>query len=467
MTIRLDIGQLLPKDRVLLLAIAVGLSASFACGTSDSGDPAGSGVGGGTETGGNAPTGGATMGSGGRTDVGVGGRDSSGGTVAGGAPTGTGGPGTTPASGGQGEGGTTKSTGSGGQTAQDTGGQGLGGETTAPGSGGQALGGSGQTGGTVGRGGRSAGIGGGSATTGGTTGSGGQSTSGGQGGAAAGGTSAVGGQTGAGGATGSCVPTKTWGTADPAKPGPFEIQVENNIGPAAGEPDERWDNQVPHFNLYRPKDLSQGYCHPIVTWANGTGDQPPTYEVLIKQLATHGFVVVASLSSQSAKGTPLPQIAGIEWMIQENEDPSSPLYHHLDTAHIGATGHSQGGAATTLAGADPRITAIAPICGSRANITLHGPAALLCGGSDTMVSCSSVESAYDTINDVPVMLFNSLADTHGSWIGSIQNPFMVAVTGWMRVHLMGDTDNRSLFYGASCKFCSDSRVSLKRKMMDE
>jgi predicted dienelactone hydrolase len=242
--------------------------------------------------------------------------------------------------------------------------------------------------------------------------------------------------------------------------------VETNVGPTAGVPDAKWNNESPHFNLYRPKDLSQGYCHPIVTWGNGTGDQPKTYEVLIKQLASHGFVVVASLSSQTAQGTPLPQIAGVDWMLKENEDPASPLYHHLDTAHIGATGHSQGGAATTMSGADPRITAIAPICGSRSNITLHGPAALLCGGSDTMVPCSSVQSAYDTITTVPVMLLNSLSDTHGSWIGSIQNPFMVAVTGWMRVHLMGDTANRAMFYGPNFTFSTDSRVKVQRKMMD-
>jgi hypothetical protein len=247
--------------------------------------------------------------------------------------------------------------------------------------------------------------------------------------------------------------------------------TETNVGPEAGVPDPKYNNTVQHFNLYRPQDLSQGYCHPIVTWGNGTNDQPKTYEVLIKQLASHGFVVVASLSSQTAQtanGSKLPQIVGIDWMIQENDNPQSALYHHLDTAHIGATGHSQGGAATTMAGADPRITAIAPIAGSRADITLHGPAALLCGGMDTTVPCSSVKSAYDSISTVPVLLGDNLGDTHGSWIGSIKNPYMIAVTGWMRVHLMGDTANRNMFYGPSCKLCTDTQHwHIDRKMMDQ
>jgi hypothetical protein len=42
----------------------------------------------------------------------------------------------------------------------------------------------------------------------------------------------------------------------------------------------------------------------------------------------------------------------------------------------------------------------------------------------------------------------------------------VAVTGWMRVHLMNDTANRNWFYGANCKACSDSKWTIQRKMMD-
>ena len=296
--------------------------------------------------------------------------------------------------------------------------------------------------------------------------------------AQAGGTSGTGGQSN-GGSASSCVPTKTWGTADPSLPGPFEVMVEKDVGPTAGVADALHDNMSPRFNIYRPKDLSQGYCHPVITWGNGTGDQPEPappacvagacghYKVLLDQLASHGFVVVASLSSQTAQGTPLPQVVGVDWMIEESNHPSSALYHHLDTAHIGATGHSQGGAATTLSGADARITTIAPICGSREDITLHGPALLLCGGADTTVPCSRVQPAYDSITTVPVMMAELAGVTHGSWIGSIKDPVMVGVTGWMRVHLMNDTANRSTFYGSGCGVCADSKWTVQRKMMDQ
>jgi hypothetical protein len=190
--------------------------------------------------------------------------------------------------------------------------------------------------------------------------------------------------------------------------------------------------------------------------------------VLLKQLASHGFVVIASLSSIVSQGDPIPQIVGVNWLVQQNDDPTSEFFHHLDTVHIGATGHSEGGLATTMAGADPRIMAIAPIAGASATTTVHGPAALLCGGMDTTVPCSSVMKAFSNVNDQPVMLGDNLAATHGSWIGSIKDPYMIAVTGWMRLHLMGDTALRGMFYGPSCTVCTDTQHwQIMRKMMDQ
>jgi hypothetical protein len=313
--------------------------------------------------------------------------------------------------------------------------------------------------------------------------SGGKSTTGGStangSGGATGGSTSTGTQPLDGSAGGGCVPTKTWGTLDPSSAGPFEVLVEKNVGPENGVADAKWDNQLPHFNVYRPKDLSQGYCHPVISWGNGTGDQPEpnppnclssnycgSYKTLLYQLASHGFVVVASLSSQTLQGTPLPQVAGAEWMIQENQNPSSALYHKLDTTKIGATGHSQGGAATSVSGTDPSIVATVPICGARAG-TMHGPALLICGGADTTVPCSKVQPAFDGISGVPVMMAELAGVTHGSWIGSIKDPVMVGTTAWMRVHLMNDTANRGMFYGASCKVCSDSKWKVQRKMMDQ
>jgi hypothetical protein len=386
---------------------------------------------------------------------------------------------------GSSSGGTGGSTSSGGSPAASGG-------SAPPSSGGATGGSSSASGGASSSGGK---VSSGGAGSGGVIASGGTTSSA---GGAAGGTTATGGKPATGGTSGStggstspgtaidagstdnggCVPTKTWGTFDPTKPGPFEVATDKNVGPENGVPDKIWNNQLPHFNVYYPKDLSQGYCHPVVTWGNGTGDQPEPvepncmpgqcgyYKTIITQIASHGFVVVASLSSQTLQGDPLPQIAGVNWMIQQNSDPTSKFYHKLDISKIGATGHSQGGAATSVTATDPRIVASVPICGARAG-TMHGPALLICGGADTTVPCSKVQPAFDGIAGVPVMMSEMAGMTHGSWIGSIQDPVMVGTVGWMRVHLMNDTANRTMFYGPSCKVCSDPKWKVQRKMMDQ
>jgi hypothetical protein len=124
------------------------------------------------------------------------------------------------------------------------------------------------------------------------------------------------------------------------------------------------------------------------------------------------------------------------------------------------------------AGADARIVTIAPIEGSMASRNLHGPALLMCGGMDTTIPCSSHVTSFDGITNQPVMLADQLAATHTNWVGGgggggALNPFVVALTGWMRVQLMGDVALRSMFYGPNCTLCQDTATwQVMQKMLD-
>jgi hypothetical protein len=268
--------------------------------------------------------------------------------------------------------------------------------------------------------------------------------------------------------------------------GSFPVTSDKNVGPLAGAtPDPVYGNTQQRFNVYRPADLSQGgHCHPIILWGNGHTDNPEpnppsctsakycgSYRTIINQLASQGFVVVASLSTIVSQADPatglLPQLVGMNWILQQNEDPTSPYYHHLDTAHIGATGHSEGALATSVVGSDPHIVAIATMAGATSTPKLHEPALFLCGGQDTVVPCSNIQKAFDAVTTTPVMLEENPTASHGSWIGSIKDPYQVAVTAWMRVHLMGDTSLRGMFYGASCQLCQSTQVMVQRKNMDQ
>jgi len=378
------------------------------------------------------------------------------------------------------------------------------------GSGGAAgTGGMAGTGGTVGRGGTvSTGgtVGSGStASSGGTVGTGtatggqtgdagvghtgtggtGQAGAGGSGGAAPG----SGGQAGSaidGGGTlvSSCTGT-AWPTADPTSTGPSAIITEKNVGPVAGAvPDPIYGNTRQQFNIYRPKTLGEGgRCHPILIWANGHGDNPEqnpplcpagcgNYGTVITQMASHGFVVIASLSSITSVADPLqdnklPGIVGLDWLLQQAEDPSSPYYHHLDTAHIGALGHSQGGAATCISASDPRISAIATVSGTSANTGIHQPTLLFCGGKEAASVCTTIKSLSTSITTVPSMFVDNLASDHGGWLyqNGPKGPDIFAMTAWFRYWLMADTAQKKYFFGSDCTLCTDSRLDVWRNTL--
>lgn len=371
-----------------------------------------------------------------------------------------------------GEGGTGEQPGQGGSNA--SGASGVAGASDPSGMGGKAGGPS--EAGSAGQVDSSSGAGGaaGNGQAGGSAGGGGAAGNWG-GGGEAGGTGGMGGAM-----MGSCV-GKVVPTADPTKLGPFATATDKDVGPVAGAPDDPIHGNTPvKFNVYRPMDLtSGGHCFPIVIWSNGHGDQPEPsapecvlskcghYATLMQQFASHGFVVVVSLSSQTSKGDPVPSLVGLDWIVSQSNDPTSPYYHRLDTAHIGAAGHSEGGFTTTgKIASDPRITAISTVAGSSANAAIHQPVLHSCGGKDPLVTCSGVEKNLDTITDYPAMLINNLQADHVNWSSQgAGGPAISGLVAWFRVHLMDDTENRKYFYGPSCTFCTDSRVTVKQNSL--
>lgn len=266
------------------------------------------------------------------------------------------------------------------------------------------------------------------------------------------------------GAGGGCT-IGSWPEADPAAQGPFTTVTEENVGPTTTD-----DEGSYQFTMFRPEELGRdGLCHPIVTWGNGTGSNPGLYGVLLRHLASHGFVVIASDSPNVARGDPQPMVAGVSWVIEQNGDPSSVLYQNIDPTHVGATGHSQGGLATTMAGGDSQVTTIAPLCGAGRQQNLSGPALLLCGGMDDIATCDGIEGTFDSISNQPAMFASYLTADHANWItfnGTDISPMETAVVAWMRVQLMADESLRDWFYGADCQLCTDAAWEIRQSMLD-
>lgn len=282
----------------------------------------------------------------------------------------------------------------------------------------------------------------------------------------------------------SCV-GKAWPTADPTKAGPFQVGADKNVGPLAGVvPDPIYGDKRQRFNVYRPSNLANsGYCHPILIWANGYRDNPEQnppdcvvdggagrwcgqYSPMVNHLASHGFVVVAPLSTATAEGNPLPTIAGLDWIFQQAEDSTSPYYHRLDTTNVGQLGHSYGGMSTCISASEPRYKALATICGTRALSGVHTPMLFFCGGKDATVNCTGVKTTFQSVKDQPAFFLNELNADHGSWVyQGASGVSLSASAAWFRVHLMNDTANRKYFYGPTCTFCTDNRVQAEQNSL--
>ena len=172
------------------------------------------------------------------------------------------------------------------------------------------------------------------------------------------------------------------------------IYVTSNGVTSTGDFDSLFSGQI----IYYPASLPEGNeTYPVVVWANGTMCAPALYHSLLSQIAAGGYIVVTNTNMMSADGK--AQIASIDFILAENNDPDSVFYQKVDTERIAAAGHSQGGrSAVNAASADSRIDCVLSIAGS--NYTseakkLSTPTFFMAGGADAMVMASLwVKPAY-------------------------------------------------------------------------
>lgn len=233
--------------------------------------------------------------------------------------------------------------------------------------------------------------------------------------------------------------------------------------PASAAPD--WSAPGPYATavdvgavttLYYPRDIAQSdRRHPVIVWGNGTFAFPVVYRELLLHWASHGFIVAAANTPQSNLG--ISMRAGIDLLTSRNADQSSIFYNHVDLDHIGASGHSQGGAAAIVVGDDPRVDTILPIQpGPLANIdSVDGPAFLMAGQRDSIVWPSLVKAFYNDADHIPAIYGEVRGANHFTVVGD-PGPFAGPTTAWFRFQLMGDQEARGQFYGPGCGICVDS-----------
>jgi hypothetical protein len=153
-------------------------------------------------------------------------------------------------------------------------------------------------------------------------------------------------------------------------PGPFKEVVKVKSTPPGG-----W--------LIYPKEIGKdGIKHPLFVFGPGGGTTPQTYEqqgMHWDRYGSYGFVIYV-LPRSTGNGADMK--AGLDWLIKQNDDASSPLHQKLDVTRICAAGHSQGSVTTFDFMPDDRVTTTIHISGG--SFDGMGPSKLK---KDTMFLC--------------------------------------------------------------------------------
>jgi len=223
------------------------------------------------------------------------------------------------------------------------------------------------------------------------------------------------------------------------------------------------------YQLYYPATLGAGgFRHPIITWGNGTNATPALYPGVLNQLASWGFVVIASTSTATGTGNEI--LAAVDYLVARNDDPASLFYQKLDTGKIGAAGHSQGAGGSVRAtfASNGLVRTVVPIAlpdpvwaspGHEFDISqLTVPVLFLGGVNDFFISPPRTLTTY--YNQVPGAAAKaSLKNAGHNTIQNTGGGFLGYLTAWFMYHLQDDVTARAAFAGSSPELNGNTKWS--------
>jgi hypothetical protein len=232
--------------------------------------------------------------------------------------------------------------------------------------------------------------------------------------------------------------------------GLYTPMTTNNTGPGNA------------YTLFYPQELApNGALNPIITWGNGAFTTPSLYPSLLPHLASHGFVIIAS-NDMFVTGDEIR--AGIDWLLEQNQNSTSPFYQKLDPNNVAAMGYSLGSLGTFSIADDQRLTTTVHISGGASGgsdvAKLHKMPAFFC---DELTTAPNCQPDFDAAT-VPVFYGVFLGADH---VGTMSEPYISriagAATGWLRWRLMADESQKALFVGADCQLCKDTNWKVQQK----
>ena len=222
--------------------------------------------------------------------------------------------------------------------------------------------------------------------------------------------------------------------------GPYSTTVVMDTGPENG------------YYIYRPQILTAN-THPIAVFGVGSGGHPRDYGSLLPSLASHGIVVIASTSPYQFDGS--KAIAGVDWLIEQNEIGTSEYFKTLIPSRVMAIGHSSGGNGAMMASRkNTKITSLllyAPATDNANASDLLVPTFFISGSLDASVYPNAVKAKYLEATKTNAWYGENANQGH---TGFGKNPSVQHYTrAWVYTHLFDDSGTaRGCFYGPSWTF---------------
>jgi dienelactone hydrolase len=260
-------------------------------------------------------------------------------------------------------------------------------------------------------------------------------------------------------------------------------------------------DSLPNHVIYRPADLSKFGKEKlgVLAWGNGgCAADGAGGRFHLAEIASHGYLAIASGTIQSGPGAP-PQAAGniprapeigpngmplhipppatkselltqaIDWALGENQREGSPYYGRINPRWIAVSGWSCGGLQALEVAADPRVRTVVihssgifadgnPIPGmtitKAALQKLHTPIIYILGGPSDIAYSNGMDD-FKQISSVPVFVANLNVGHGGTFMDPNGGREASVAVSWLDWQLKGDAQAAKRFVGADCGLCKD------------
>lgn len=294
-----------------------------------------------------------------------------------------------------------------------------------------------------------------------------------------------------------------WATLAAAQPpGMDEINKRaDNVGTGAYPALKEEDASLPAHVIYRPADLAAlgDQKLGVVAWGNG-GCSPDgaSSRFHLLELASHGYLVIASGTILSGPGAPPREppaegqqaprttaadlISALDWVLAENARAGSPYFGRIDSAQVAVSGFSCGGLQAIDVAGDPRIATLVlqntGILNAGPNTALpgmdlvkddltqiHTPTLYILGGEEDIAYVNGMDD-FQRIENVPVAVANLLGAGHGGTYSQENGGVAAEVAvNWLNWQLRDDAEAARYFVGADCVLCTDARWAFESKRL--